>query len=193
MINTISKILGIHRNSYFNWKKQERPIISLLEKYFTKEDLEEFLNTNEISKMKYLNHYEEILNIEFITFYREKFDTGENAKKFNELFWNFISLYKNKLISQNNENFKVNKIILNELLLDYYTLLIDENKQTNKYPDEYIKSKVSHFITIMQEPSVELVNFIITNIELDFVQIINYLRTNKLDSFANEIEEAVAK
>lgn len=52
MINTIATILGIHRNSYFNYKKQGRPIIKLLEKYFNKEDLLEFLNTNKIQKLE---------------------------------------------------------------------------------------------------------------------------------------------
>jgi hypothetical protein len=44
-----SKILGCSLASYYSWDKQKRPIISLLEKYFTQEDLEEFLETGEIS------------------------------------------------------------------------------------------------------------------------------------------------
>lgn len=57
MIDSISQILGVHRNSYFNYKKQARPIIFLLEKYFTKEDLQEFLETGKIKKMDYVNSY----------------------------------------------------------------------------------------------------------------------------------------
>jgi len=44
-----SKVLGCSLASYYAWDKQKRPIIALLEKYFTKEDLEEFLETGEIS------------------------------------------------------------------------------------------------------------------------------------------------
>jgi hypothetical protein len=37
-----------------NWKVEKRPIISLLEKYFSKEDLEEFLETGKIQKQEVL-------------------------------------------------------------------------------------------------------------------------------------------
>ena len=47
-----SKILGCTLASYYNWDKQERPIITLLEKYFSKEDLEEFLETGTIERME---------------------------------------------------------------------------------------------------------------------------------------------
>ncbi len=52
MIETIVKVLGVSKNSYWNYKNQQRPIIFLLEKYFTKEDLEEFLETGKISKFE---------------------------------------------------------------------------------------------------------------------------------------------
>jgi len=47
-----SKILGCTLASYYNWDKQGRPIISLLEKYFTKEDLEEFLESGVIERLE---------------------------------------------------------------------------------------------------------------------------------------------
>jgi hypothetical protein len=52
MIETIVKILGVSKNSYWNYKNQNRPIILLLEKYFSKEDLQEFLDTSKISKFE---------------------------------------------------------------------------------------------------------------------------------------------
>lgn len=52
MIEFISKLLGVHRNSYFNYKKQNRPIILFLEKYFKKGDLEEFLKTDKVEKLE---------------------------------------------------------------------------------------------------------------------------------------------
>lgn len=52
MINTLSKLLGNSPKSISNWKKENRPIISLLYKYFTKEDLEEFLETEKIKKLE---------------------------------------------------------------------------------------------------------------------------------------------
>lgn len=56
MINTICKIMSISRSAYFKFKKEERPVISLLEKYFTKEELEEFLKNGQIEKCEQLKH-----------------------------------------------------------------------------------------------------------------------------------------
>lgn len=41
--------------TYYKWKKEKRPIITLLEKYFTKEDLEEFLEYGTIEKLEFAN------------------------------------------------------------------------------------------------------------------------------------------
>ncbi len=45
-------ILGITQRSYSNYVAQNRPVIKLLEKYFLKEDLEEFLKEERISKLE---------------------------------------------------------------------------------------------------------------------------------------------
>ncbi len=45
-------MLGVSKNSYWNYKKQQRPIILFLEKYFTEDDLEEFLTTGKMTKLE---------------------------------------------------------------------------------------------------------------------------------------------
>lgn len=47
---TMAGIFDTAEGTYYKWKREKRPIIALLEKYFTKEDLEEFLLTNQVSK-----------------------------------------------------------------------------------------------------------------------------------------------
>ncbi|MCT7575260.1 hypothetical protein N5U00_07955 [Aliarcobacter butzleri] len=49
---TMAKLFSTAEGTYYKWKKENRPIINLLETYFTKEDLEEFLTTGEISKQE---------------------------------------------------------------------------------------------------------------------------------------------
>ncbi len=49
--NTICKVMGISQASYYRWKK-ERPVIALLEKYFTDEELIEFIETEHIARME---------------------------------------------------------------------------------------------------------------------------------------------
>ena len=64
----IAKILGVTVKSVYNYEKEKRPIITLLEKYYTDEDLEEFLGTGKISRLETaeiskskINQYEEIV------------------------------------------------------------------------------------------------------------------------------------
>jgi len=52
MKSSIKKILDIADRTLYNWKKEQKPIVLLLEKYFTKEDLEEFLDTGEIRRFE---------------------------------------------------------------------------------------------------------------------------------------------
>lgn len=52
MLKAIAKILDVTLKSVYNYQKENRPIISFLEKYFTKEELEEFLNTGKIEKLE---------------------------------------------------------------------------------------------------------------------------------------------
>lgn len=52
MKKAILKLLDVSDKTFYNWKKEKRPILELLEKYFTKEDLEEFLETEKITKFE---------------------------------------------------------------------------------------------------------------------------------------------
>jgi phosphoglycerate-specific signal transduction histidine kinase len=45
----MAAIFSTSEGTYYKWKRENRPIINLLDKYFTKEELEEFLETGEIS------------------------------------------------------------------------------------------------------------------------------------------------
>lgn len=50
--NVISKLCNISEKSYYVWKnKTHTKLITLLEKYFTKADLEEFLETGTIARL----------------------------------------------------------------------------------------------------------------------------------------------
>ncbi len=51
----MSKIFEMTPQGVGKWKKEKRPIISLLEKYFTKEDIEEFLEYGTIEKLEFAN------------------------------------------------------------------------------------------------------------------------------------------
>lgn len=46
----VSDLLGISEKNFYRWK-EERKIFKLLEKYFTDEDIKDFLENNKIEKL----------------------------------------------------------------------------------------------------------------------------------------------
>ena len=58
MLKTYSKLFKNTIRTISNWKQENRPIIALLEKYFTKRDLEEFLEKGSIPKYDVLQEQE---------------------------------------------------------------------------------------------------------------------------------------
>ena len=74
----ISDLFGYSAQTYFNWKKEieKRPILKMIEKYFTKEELEEFLETGQIQKMENLNEYflkKESLKLKYLNYFLTNF------------------------------------------------------------------------------------------------------------------------
>ena len=65
MRKEIVKMLGNTDKSYYRWKEEGRPIIAFLEKYFNEEDLKEFLETGEISRLENDNSGMEYMLIEY--------------------------------------------------------------------------------------------------------------------------------
>lgn len=132
-----SKILDCTLASYYNWDNQNRPIIRLLEKYFSKNDLEEFLEKEKIQKFDLFNKYIEERNkkidlfIDFIL--RDDFNdiSYEQKEKFLNIIINYNlneSFFKNSLktIKNIDELFEImieNNIIL--ILEEIIEILIE--------------------------------------------------------------------
>ena len=182
MRKAISTLCGINERSYYVWKnKTHTKLINLLELYFTKEDLYEFLQTNQISKMETLNHYELSLNIELNTFYR-KIDDEQYLLRF---FWDFLTRYKEKISRIEFYNCKAS---INRLILDYHLTLIELCKNT--YDDgvnTMTINKYSKFMTVFQELSSDLTYFIIQNTKSNFRPHLNYLINSGLYPYAVEV------
>lgn len=83
------ELFNISINTYYLWKKQGRPIISLLEKYFTKEDLEEFLESGKVRKFDSIDNTIAISIISFL----QKLDTLYREDANPHLFYRFIVYY----------------------------------------------------------------------------------------------------
>ncbi len=59
----IASIMKMTPQGVGKWKKEERPIIKLLDQYLTKEDLEEFLKTGKILKLEFIPNLDDVLKI----------------------------------------------------------------------------------------------------------------------------------
>lgn len=57
MLNVLALLFDNTVRSVQNWKKENRPIIKLLEKYFSEEELEEFLKSEKILKLELIKDY----------------------------------------------------------------------------------------------------------------------------------------
>ena len=63
MVNekNILQLMCYSRNTYYVWKREKRPIIELIDKYFTNYEVEEFLKNGKIEKQE---RFKELLEIE---------------------------------------------------------------------------------------------------------------------------------
>lgn len=56
----MANLLEISENSYYRWKKKDHiKLITLIEKYFTTKDLEEFIESNKVNKFENINYIQE--------------------------------------------------------------------------------------------------------------------------------------
>ena len=126
-----SKILGCNLASYYNWDKQNRPIIKLLEKYYSIEDLKEFLEKGEITKYNNLLKIQDIVLVDSSQKYINTFlqNTQSNSIKFASPY--FLDFYFSFLVNfkktSPHNNFITN---LNNFCIDY--MLNIDKKDTNK-------------------------------------------------------------
>ena len=51
------QLFGFSKNTYYSWKREKKPIIELLNKYFTKDELLEYIETDKISNMQLLEDF----------------------------------------------------------------------------------------------------------------------------------------
>ncbi len=140
--STLSTLLDNSERTIQRWRKDERPIISLLQKYFTEDELTEFLNTGKIFRKDIDYNFEStlfLLGNKFINYlYTLDFkllkiilhDVNHNYNLVS-VFNHFLDIYDNQyltpfipILNEINEN----PIFLNYLIdlkeLDYLPLLL---------------------------------------------------------------------
>ncbi len=118
---TIVKLFQITRQTWTNWKKEERPIVELIEKYFTDEDIEEFINTGICSKLEKKDNI-----------------SHKNTNIQNEINSKLMNFQKEALL-------RALRVSLKSIKNDNYTLLeqIEKIKNENSFFEQIIKNLFS--------------------------------------------------
>ncbi len=159
-----SKILDCTLASYYNWDNQNRPIIKLLEKYFSKKDLEEFIEFGNITRL-------------------DKFD--KYIKEKNKIVDKYLEYFNNEYKSFIDYNDEIIDIFI-KTLVDYddkNSFFIQFHSNILKVKDNYLQNKISFVLKDMIEKNIinileEIIDILVTT---DFKIIIEraWLENNK--------------
>ena len=195
-----SKIFGFNPSTYYRWKEDKRPIIDLIDKYFSINELNEFLNKKEISRFelheeqkaktsysarKYLNIFlqknykiADTINEEFMNFYFNTLvyciNNIDNINVFNPMTIQKVSL--NYLYNINNNAALDTPTFMRKVATEHSENLLEERR--NLMP--------------MYEIGIELLDdfdcytnqFLQDCIFQDFKPLIDFVQNNDIDKDA---------
>lgn len=85
--------MDISKPSYYVWKRQGRPIFKLLETYFSKEELQEFLETGKISKFEIVEEFKMILQgskLDYLDFVTKHLKHSNEFDFFTDFYYRFL-------------------------------------------------------------------------------------------------------
>lgn len=162
----MSKLFGFSTQTYFNWKKEQRPILALLTKYISKNELEEFLETGRISKFEIIEEFKWLLQgskLDYLEFINKHLKHSNEFDFFTDFYYRFL-VYIHTL--QNNPNcadvefqniFQLNDALPSFLINNSFTHL----NELEAYKLQY---KVRQINSLDQNTT----NFILLNISNDF-------------------------
>lgn len=88
-----SEILDCSVSGFYKWKQQNRPIIILLEKYFSNDDLIEFLQTGKISKFEILEEFKALLQgskFDYLAFVKKYLKHSNEFDLFTDFYYRFL-------------------------------------------------------------------------------------------------------
>lgn len=144
-------IFATAEGTFYKWKKEERPIITLLERYFSKEDLEEFLVTGKVSRYEKSKLMSDLFEeIEYR--YTQQFIHGNWCS-----LRSYYYLLANASTSSTVQTFKHEILELyNQGLIDNYDVSsYFENISFNETIEAYINANLLNDWSIFMESDIE--------------------------------------
>lgn len=156
MLSTMSKLFDNTIRSIQNWKKENRPIIKLIEQYFTLDELNEFLNTGKIKKFELLRmySYEELNTILNVANDKTTSLTTVNNKLNNFDLGSLIAF--EMFLKRNNVIFNNKDLLIKEITKN--TRFIEIDWIEDKFSTKYNKEDLVRFIDLFfDDNDIELI------------------------------------
>lgn len=175
-IDTAIEILCIGKSTYYQWKREERPIIFLLEKYCTEEDLLKFNSNKSIPKLdlalssldNYLkNNRDNYLNLFKIGFVDSFYFSHDIFHHFYFSFLKFLHLNKDQW-----QTYSISS-----------ALVLFSNEYFNKYKIKSIEKeeKMSRYLKVFDNINLSTFEYLIYLVETDFDEFYINLEFDKED------------
>ena len=180
MRHIVSRLLDISERSYYTFKKQGRPVIRLLETYFSKSDLEEWIEYGKISKLDILKDFEIILmgsKVDYLKFVNENLALDFKYDLFTDLYYQLL-VYLDEM--QRSEDAAISKTwTVGDAIPGFF---IKHNIATDKENEAY---RLQYKFGIVNNFDQNMSNFIRLSLSKDMLPLI----TNNIGSNI-EISEA---
>lgn len=173
---TMAAVFSSSEGAYYKWKKENRPIINLIDKYFTKQDLQEFLQTGQINKFEKLEDFD----IYIKRIYYKWFKKYQNLA-FREILDFYLAQFSQNYILEDKDGYLLNECVvakhqnidssLNMIeLLVSYIIDVKFDEQIDKIIEKY--KKVDDNLITLNNHKIRLIYSItndFTEQELEFI------------------------
>jgi len=181
MRHVVSQLLDISERSYYTFKKQGRPVIRLLETYFSKSDLEEWIQYEKISKLDILKDFEAILQgskLDYLKFVSEELNFSLEYDLFTDLYYKLlIYLYD----MQKLENTDITSVWMVGDALPGFLLESKYSNTEEDKEDEAVLYKIKDKFGIINHFDQNMSNFIRLSLTREMIPLIRNTKGTDID------------
>lgn len=159
----IEDLFVFTRQTWSKWKKEDRPVVSLIEKYFTDKDINEFLDSGKISRFENIKFMTDNFILKNQSFYLKSFELSDSLlhqtstrNEFKDFYFSFLAEMEKKYFKLNIEIFGLQSVLTNFLyqfqikkLKKYNYIHANDNIEKDKFDENEreFDSIMCHYFT----------------------------------------------
>lgn len=172
-----TKLFDFNPSTYYRWKEEKRPIITLIEKYFSLQDLNEFIETGKISRFEIIEEFKMILQgskLDYLGFINKSLKHATQFDFFTDLYYRFL-VYIHTIQNDPKHSdvefqniFQLNDALPSFLINNSFTHLNELEIHQFQYKIHQFQYKIRQINQMDQNTT----NFILLNISNDFESLV---------------------